>query len=324
MILVVGDVIDDVVVRPLEPVAPGADTRSEIVPRPGGSGANTAAWLGALGAPVRFVGRVGAADAARHAAALVEHGVDARLAGDAEAPTGSIVVLAHDRTMFTARGANANLCAADLSPELLDGVAWIHVSGYALFEPGPRDAVLAYVRGAGLPWSVDPASASWLRDADFLAWTAGAALCLANEDEAAVLGDALASAYPEVVVKRGAAGATLLGGESVPAAAAEVVDLTGAGDAFAAGFLAAQQRGERPPRAGGGHRGPRGGHHRRASAAVAGSRRSRFRRRACAALRRSSRSAPAARRRARSAPGGPPGSARSTSCGARGGRPCGA
>jgi sugar/nucleoside kinase (ribokinase family) len=244
VILVVGDVIDDVVVRPLEPVAPGADTRSEIVPRPGGSGANTAAWLGALGAAVRFVGRVGAADVDRHAAALAADGVDARLAGDPDAPTGSIVVLAHDRTMFTARGANATLCAADLPPELLEGVRWIHVSGYALFEPGSRHAVLAFVRGAGLPWSVDPASASWLRGADFLSWTAGAALCLANEDEATVLGGGLAAAYPEVVVKRGAAGATLLGGASVPAAATDVVDLTGAGDAFAAGFLAARQRGE--------------------------------------------------------------------------------
>ena len=244
VILVVGDVIDDVVVRPLEPVAPAADTRSEIVPRPGGSGANTAAWLGALRAPVRFAGRVGAADVVRHTDALAAAGVDARLAADDHAPTGSIVVLAHDRTMFTARGANANLCAADLPAELLDDVGWIHVSGYALFEPGPRDAVLAFVRGAGLPWSVDPASASWLRDADFLTWTAGAALCLANADEAAVLGDALAGTYPEVVVKRGAAGATLLGGASVPAAPADVVDLTGAGDAFAAGFLAAQLRGE--------------------------------------------------------------------------------
>ncbi len=243
MILVIGDVIDDVVVRPLEPVAPATDTRSEIVARPGGSGANTAAWLGALGAPVRFAGRVGAPDVGRHDAALAAHGVDARLTPDPQAPTGSIVVLAHDRTMFTARGANANLSAADLPAELLDGVEHVHVSGYALFEPGPRAAVLGVVARAGLPWSVDPASASWLRDADFLAWTAGAALCLANEDEAAVLGDALAGAYPEVVIKRGAAGATLLGGDSVPAAPADVVDLTGAGDAFAAGFLAAQLRG---------------------------------------------------------------------------------
>ena len=244
VILVVGDVIDDIVVRPLDAVAPATDTRSEIVACPGGSGANTAAWLGALGSPVRFVGRVGAADADRHTDALAASGVDARLAADPDAPTGSIVVLAHDRTMFTARGANASLAAADLPAELLDGVAHVHVSGYALFEPGPRAAVLELVGRAGLPWSVDPASASWLRDADFLAWTAGASLCLANEDEAAVLGDDLADAYPEVVVKRGAAGATLLGGESVPAAPADVVDLTGAGDAFAAGFLAAQLRGD--------------------------------------------------------------------------------
>ena len=133
MILVVGDVIDDIVVRPLEPVAPATDTRSAIVPRPGGSGANTAAWLGALRAPVRFAGRVGAADVGRHADALAAHGVDARLAADDEAPTGSIVVLAHDRTMFTARGANATLSAADLPDDLLDGVNHIHVSGYALF-----------------------------------------------------------------------------------------------------------------------------------------------------------------------------------------------
>ena len=104
--------------------------------------------------------------------------------------------------------------------------------------------MLGFVARAGLPWSVDPASASWLRGVDFLAWTTGAALCLANEDEAVVLGDGLAGAYPEVVVKRGAAGAKLLGGESVPAAPADVVDLTGAGDAFAAGFLAAQRRAE--------------------------------------------------------------------------------
>lgn len=244
MILVVGDVIDDVVVRPLEPVTPASDTRSTVEARPGGSGANTAAWLGALGEPVRFAGRLGAADADRHAAALAAHGVDARLARDPEAPTGAIVVLAHDRTMFTARGANARLNAADLPGDLADGVEWIHVSGYALFEPGARAAVLGFVAEAGLPWSVDPASAAWLRSAEFLTWTAGASLCLANEDEAAVLGDGLAAAYPEVVVKRGAGGAEILGGPSVAAAPADVVDLTGAGDAFAAGFLAAQRRGE--------------------------------------------------------------------------------
>ena len=97
MILVVGDVMDDLVVRPLGPLAPRSDTRAHMERHPGGSGANTAAWLGTLGAAVRFAGRVGLADLRRHARALEACGVDVRLAGDASTPTGSIVVLAHDR-----------------------------------------------------------------------------------------------------------------------------------------------------------------------------------------------------------------------------------
>jgi sugar/nucleoside kinase (ribokinase family) len=67
-------------------------------------------------------------------------------------------------------------------------------------------------------------------------------LLLANAEEAAVLGDQLAAIAPEVVVKAGAAGARWRSGDHalrVPAAPAEAVDSTGAGDAFAAGFLAA-------------------------------------------------------------------------------------
>jgi sugar/nucleoside kinase (ribokinase family) len=245
MILVVGDVADDVVVRALEPLAQGTDTRAAIATRPGGSAANTAAWLGALGARVRFAGRVGAADAERHAAALAACGVDARLGADDDAPTGRSVVLAHDRSMFTDRGANARLDDADLGDELLQDVAHVHVSGYALVDAGPRAAVLALVRRAGVPWSVDPGSAAWLRGTPFARWTAGAALCLPNDDEAAVLGDD--AAFELVVRKRGALGARVerRGAEpvDVPAAPARVVDLTGAGDAFAAGLLAARLNG---------------------------------------------------------------------------------
>lgn len=248
MILVVGDVIDDVVVRTADPIAAGTDTRATVSDHPGGAGANTAAWLGALGAPVRFAARCGAADADRHAAALAAHGVDARLARDARLPTGRIVVLAHDRTMLTDRGANAALSAADLPDALLDGVERLHVSGYALFEAGPRAAVLALVERAGLPWSVDPASAAHLDAAAFLRWTAGAELCLPNADEAALLAPGLADAYPRVAVTRGAEGATLLrrGAAALeqPALPVAAIDPTGAGDAFTAGFLAAGLRGE--------------------------------------------------------------------------------
>jgi sugar/nucleoside kinase (ribokinase family) len=248
VILVVGDVMDDLVVRPLGRIVARSDTPAEMQRHPGGSGANTAAWLGALGAPVRFAGRVGLADLRRHAAALERCGVDARLAGDPRTQTGRIVVLAHDRSMFTDRGANLGLGPEDLPDDLLDGVTHLHISGYALFEAGPRAAVLDLVARAGLPWSVDPASSAFVSGTPFLQWTAGAAICFPNEDEAAVLGDGLLDAYEVLVLKRGSKGARVLrrGAEPVDVAAvpAQAVDPTGAGDAFAAGYLAAHVHAE--------------------------------------------------------------------------------
>jgi sugar/nucleoside kinase (ribokinase family) len=248
VILVVGDVMDDLVVRPLGPIVARSDTPAEMERHPGGSGANTAAWLGHLGAPVRFAGRVGLADLRRHASALERFGVEARLVGDPRASTGRIVVLTHDRSMFTERGANLALSAEDLPDALVDGVAHIHVSGYSLIEEAPRSAVLGLVARAGLPWSVDPASAAFVRDTDFVRWTAGAAVCFPNEDEAEVLGDGLLDVYEVVALKRGSRGARVLRRGAppvdVPAAPVEAIDPTGAGDAFAAGYLAALLRGE--------------------------------------------------------------------------------
>ena len=102
--------------------------------------------------------------------------------------------------------------------------------------------------------SVDPSSAALLAAvgaARFLGWTRGADLLLANEDEAAVLSGAadphqaaaqLGDTYREVVVKLGADGALWQQGFITASAPAErgvtVVDTTGAGDAFGAGFLA--------------------------------------------------------------------------------------
>jgi sugar/nucleoside kinase (ribokinase family) len=248
MILVVGDVMDDLVVRPLGPLVPRSDTPAHMERHPGGSGANTAAWLGVLGAEVRFAGRVGLADLRRHARALEACGVDARLAGDASTPTGSIVVLAHDRSMFTDRGANVALARDDLPDDLLEGVDHVHVSGYSLLEESPRAAVLDLVARAGVPWSVDPASSAFVADVPFLEWTAGASVCFPNEDEADMLGDGLADAYAVVVLKRGREGVRVLrrgaAAVDVPAAIVAAVDQTGAGDAFAAGYLAALVQGQ--------------------------------------------------------------------------------
>ena len=248
MILVVGDVMNDVIVRPSGPLRPGTDCAAEIRQAGGGSGANLACWLGRLGVPVRFAGRVGA-DHAAQKAELARHGVEARLGCDGR-PTGTVVAMIGadgERSFYTDRGANLALGPADLPAELLEGVRLLHVSGYALFEPGPRAATCGLIEAArarGVAVSVDAGSSAFLRAAgaeDFRRWTGGADLCFANVEEAAVLA-ATDADYCCRVVTNGAAGASAwCGGEqaSVPGGAVPVRDSTGAGDAFAAGFLAA-------------------------------------------------------------------------------------
>jgi len=264
-ILVVGDVMTDVIVRPHGPLVRGSDRAATIRPFPGGSGANQAAWLGHLGAQVAFAGRVGAGDAAAQASLLRAHGVEPHLAEDAELPTGLLVTLLDpdgERSFLSDRGANTRLCAADLPETLLDGVRLLHVSGYSLFAEGPRAALRAFAAAAGqrgIPVTLDACSAGFLAElgpAEFQEWTSWAETLFANEDEAAALVGplgprrqlaALSRIYPVAVLKRGAAGAMAAtrGGMILtePAPAAVALDTTGAGDAFLAGFLGARLRG---------------------------------------------------------------------------------
>ena len=265
VVVVVGDVINDIIVRPQELIDVGTDTTSKIERSPGGSGANQGAWLAALRTPVRFAGRVGAPDAAYHREALEQFGVDTWITCDDDVATGTIVVLVApdgERSMFTDRGANLGLRAADLPARLLDDARLLHVSGYQLFEPGARSAVRhlwATALEAGIPTSVDPASLAGLRAVgcqSFLEWTSGAQLVFPNLDEGRLLTGrdepeaivtVLLETYPLVALKLGAAGALVAAadGRRVPMAAqpAEVVDSTGAGDAFCAGFLTPWVRG---------------------------------------------------------------------------------
>lgn len=256
-LLVVGDVVDDIVVRPLTAVAEASDTAAEIRRTDGGSAANVAAWLGHLGADVRFVGRAGLDGAKRHAGALAAYGVDARITADPDLPTATLVAMLDaggDRTMYVDRAANVSLRADDLADDVLDGVGWLHLTGYSLFDDAVRPLVLdladrARARGCGV--SVDPSSVGFLSGcADFLDRVAGVDLLLPNLPEGQHLtgldspddvAAALTSRFPGVVLTLGADGALLATGHAlhrVEALPVEVVDTTGAGDAFCAGFLA--------------------------------------------------------------------------------------
>ena len=58
-VLVIGDVITDVIVRPEGPIVPGSDRRAQISVHPGGSASNQAAWLARFGVPVALAARAG-------------------------------------------------------------------------------------------------------------------------------------------------------------------------------------------------------------------------------------------------------------------------
>jgi sugar/nucleoside kinase (ribokinase family) len=261
-ILVIGDVMTDIVVRPQGPLARGSDRRASIAFRPGGSAANQAAWLAAFGAEVDFVARVGASDVESETARLKAAGVRPYLIGDDESETGRLVALIDpdgERSFLTDRGANDALRSADIPDALIAGAALVHLSGYSFFAPSPRAAVLDVMGRAGLkPVSVDPASAEFLREVgveNFLNWTRGAAILFPNAEEAAILAGSddpetqcarLAARYPLVVIKRGAAGCEAAAGARrwrAEARQVEAIDTTGAGDAFVAAFLAARLSG---------------------------------------------------------------------------------
>lgn len=261
-ILVIGDVMIDVIVRPEGPLARGSDRRASITVRPGGSAANQAAWLASFGISVDFVARVGLSDVQTETARLKAIRVAPHLVGDPERETGRLVALVDEhgeRSFLTDRGANEALEASDIADTLIEGAALIHLSGYSFFAPSPRAAVLDAMRRAGAkPVSVDPASAEFLREvgADaFLTWTRGASILFPNSEEAAILVGSndpetqcarLAEHYPLVVVKRGAAGAEAVQGARrwrVKAQAIRALDTTGAGDAFVAAFLSERLNG---------------------------------------------------------------------------------
>jgi len=256
-ILCIGDLALDVISQLKEPINYGNDTASKISSHPGGQAANVATWITRTNSRAHLVARTGN-DPVGFAliSDLDKYGVEHLNLMHSGRPTGVVVILVDangERTMFPDNGANADLEVSDLPP--LDDVDGVYLSGYALLDFRSRDAVLAMitkVKAAGKPIYFDPTTTGAMkivsRD-EVLSWVSQMDGILLNSEEALYLGDAtdieiakknLQKYTPLVVIKLGSKGAIAVNGSEsakVSAVTTNVVDTTGAGDSFAAGFI---------------------------------------------------------------------------------------
>ncbi len=270
-VVVVGDLLYDMLAHVGEKGAsPGVDTFTRIHASPGGSAANVASHLARLGVEARFVGRVGDDVFGEFLAGEMERpGVEARIARDAKLPTGKVFVMVDgegERTMITDRGASEALGPEDVPENLFVPDSHLHLTGY-MFSGGSRleaaKKSLRLAREAGMSVSVDPSSAPLLEGVGagwFLELASGADILFPNLEEGRLLSGAedpedvvrkLLGHCRAVALKLGADGAMYAdrtGRNSRLPAADEppVVDTTGAGDAFCAGFLSGWMSGEEP------------------------------------------------------------------------------
>lgn len=234
----------------------------------GGSAANTLAGLAALGAKCAFVGQV----ADDQFGKVFAHDIRAGgMAYDTPARTGNpptaqcLIFVTPDgqRTMNTFLGASQFLPASALDDAMIASASVLYLEGYLWDPEEPRKAMrraIAAARGAGrkVAFTLSDSFVIERHGDDFRALIDNGEIDIlfANEHELATLtgvedfheGIALVSAkVPTVVVTRSEKGAHAVSGQehaSVPAEpVAKVVDTTGAGDLFAAGFLFGHVRG---------------------------------------------------------------------------------
>ncbi len=265
-VLCIGDVMLDVIARinvSPQKINFGSDTASRISTSSGGAAGNVAAWLTRTDARSTIVSHVGddpagAAIVAEFDALGVNHG-DLVIPGETSGVVVVLVDSSGERTMFPDKGANSRLTVTDL-PDLGSFQA-VYISGYALLNPLARDGVLAMIekiKADGLPIYFDPASVGAMKDVadkELHNWFSIMDVLFLNEEESIYLTgsvdieralDYLLDFSQVVVIKRGSAGAIAkargFDSISLPAVAATVVDTTGAGDSFAAGFIASYSK----------------------------------------------------------------------------------
>ena len=258
MLCVIGDLVEDIVVWLPESLNYGADTPARIVRTRGGSASNVAVFAATAArqksrtdAGARLIAQVGDDRLGDQlVGALHDAGVDPCVVRGGR--TGSIVVIVSpdgERTMITDRAAATELV---LAPDhWFENVSLLHVPGYSLFSEPLATATRACINTAhqkNIPVSIDASSASLIlaygvdkfRD---IVRQLRPKIFFCNTDEAKVMNLTTQPLDLDIVViKAGARPTTVIENKDVKtvevdALDREIIDTTGAGDAFAAGFL---------------------------------------------------------------------------------------
>ena len=151
-----------------------------------------------------------------------------------------VLVEGNQRTFFTDRAANKNLEKPNVPTCDL-----LYVSGYSVLSLGKEQTqeLIRSAKQAGCLVAVDPGSTSFIEGFgvdNFLEAITGADIIFPNQEEYELLSKdrRLTEVFPEILVTKGEQGAELVGIARVDAKRVEVVDPTGAGDAFAAKYIA--------------------------------------------------------------------------------------
>jgi sugar/nucleoside kinase (ribokinase family) len=221
----------------------------------GGSAGNTILALANLGAPVGFIGKVGNDSFGNFFKEnLAKHSIEDKLQ-PSPLPTGvasTFISPDGERTFGTFLGAAATLKAEDITPAMFEGYSYLYIEGYLVQDHDMILHAICLAKEAGLHVCLDLASYNIVEgDKEFfnLLINKYVDIVFANEEEAkAFTGtspeeavDIIGSRCSIAIVKVGSKGSLIRKGTESVSCGVErvehVVDTTGAGDFYAAGFL---------------------------------------------------------------------------------------